>query len=167
MPISETQVGELFRTCNRRLYGLARRRVGREDAEDVVQDAYLRLLQLERNGELAHARGYLFRVAANVSVDWIRKRRTRSAYLVDNVEFEDIRVGGSAHAAISADVITMHSVQLCLSKLPRCCREAFLLNRLYGLSYPEIAERLGVSLRTVNRNVTRAVDHLHAAFELE
>ena len=51
-----------------------------------------------------------------------------------------------------------------LSKLPPLCRDAFLLNRVEGLTHAEIAGRLGVSVRTIDRFMVRAWDHLRRHF---
>jgi RNA polymerase sigma-70 factor (ECF subfamily) len=148
------------------LHGIARRQVGWEDAEDVVQEAYLRLLELENSGRIADVRGYLYRVATNVAIELMRKRKTRSACLVENVEFEAVAAGGaSPFATAIEEAILVRHVQASLERLPRGCCETFLLSRLYGLTFPEIAERLGISLRTVNRHISRTIDHLQSALE--
>ena len=59
------------------LHGFARRRVGRQEAEDVVQDTYLHLLQRGAAATLEHPRAYLFRIAANLAVDLARKTKIR------------------------------------------------------------------------------------------
>jgi RNA polymerase sigma-70 factor (ECF subfamily) len=51
----------------------------------------------------------------------------------------------------------LNSVAAALQELPAQCREAFLLNRLEGLTHSEIAERLGVSTKTVQRHIERAL----------
>ena len=164
MDLPREAIDALFRDHNRTLNGLARRRVGRDDAEDVIQDAYLRLLELKDAERLADARGYLFRIASNMAIDWRRRQKSRSAYMLENGEREELAASEPAYAASVEGAIMVCKVQISLSQLPRCCRDAFLLSRLYGMSYPEIAERLNVSLRTVNRNVSRAVYHLDLAF---
>ena len=138
---------------------------GLEDAEDVVQDAYLRLLELENAARIADARGYLYRIAGNVALDLLRKRKTRSACLVDDVEFEAVSGAETPFATAVEEAILVRSLQASLAQLPSGCCETFLLSRLYGLTFPEIAERLGISLRTVNRHISRTVDHLQTALD--
>ncbi|MBY6242292.1 RNA polymerase sigma factor [Methylosinus sp. Sm6] len=165
MRFSSDAVDRLYRRHNRALQGLARRHVGREDAEDVVQEAYLRLLELENAGRIADARGYLYRIAGNVALDLLRKRKTRSACLVEDVEFEAVSGGETPFATAVEEAILVRSLQASLAQLPPGCCETFLLSRLYGLTFPEIARRLGISLRTVNRHISRTVDHLQAALD--
>jgi RNA polymerase sigma-70 factor (ECF subfamily) len=167
MSLAMNAVDELFRRHNRALNGLARRRVGWEDAEDVVQDAYLRLLELENAGRINDARGYLYRIAANLAIDLLRKRKTRATCLVEDAELERAAGGDPVLGASGEEAILLRHVQARLAQLPPACRETFLLSRLYGMTFPEIAERLGISLRTVNRHISRTIDHLQSAFDAE
>jgi RNA polymerase sigma-70 factor (ECF subfamily) len=165
MRFSKSAVDQLYRSHNHALRGLARRQVGREDAEDVVQEAYLRLLELENAGRVADARGYLYRIAANVAMDLLRKRKTRSSCVVENVEFEAVAAATSSFATTIEEAILARRIQSSLACLPRDCRETFILSRLYGMTIPEIAGRLGISSRTVNRHINRAMDRLQSAFD--
>lgn len=166
MRLSSKAADRLFRQHNQALYRLARRRVGLVDAEDLVQDTYLKLFEMEDPEQIVDTKGYLFRVTSNAAIDCLRKRRARSAILVDTVEFDEIGARASTPATASSDAIMLRRVQRRLSELPRNCRDAFLLSRLYGLTYPEIAQQLGISLRTVNRNICVAVDRLRLVIEL-
>lgn len=158
--VSGRAVDHLFRHYGRALNSLVRRRVGGEDCEDIIQESYLRLLELENSEEIVDLRGYLFRIASNMAIDWSRRRRIRMAYLVEGAEFDEATCEDFACMRAVENTIILQRVLLCLAQLPEPCREMFLLSRLYGMSYLEIAERLGVSLRTVNRNIGRVADHL-------
>jgi RNA polymerase sigma-70 factor (ECF subfamily) len=57
-------------------------------------------------------------------------------------------------------------VQAALMQLPRCCRQIFFMSRILGFSHSEIAQEIGISLRTVNRNLVRAFEHFDRAFEI-
>lgn len=160
MSPSEKLIVDLFRSHNRELNGFARRRVGPQEAEDIVQEAYLHLLQEDRLASLQYPRAYLFRVASNLAVDLKRKTRIRSQYVVEDVEAEGSATRGTNSQSGVEGVMEVIRLQVCLGRLPPLCRAIFLLNRLDGLSYPEIAARLGVSVRTVNRNMTKASDYL-------
>jgi RNA polymerase sigma-70 factor (ECF subfamily) len=58
----------------------------------------------------------------------------------------------------------IEGLQAALAELPPLCRAAFLLNRIDGLTYEEIAERLGLSVRTIDRYMVRAWNHLRGQF---
>lgn len=150
-----TQVFERFRTpLTRYLKSLLARR---EDAEDVAQETYVRLLGaggLERSD--IRVRAYMFKVATNLAYDRFRERRVRK-------HESDAALEQVPDAAPSIErIVTMEQslaiVKRTLIDLPPRCREVFLLRVTAEQSYEEIAERLGVSKRTVEREMQHALD---------
>jgi len=125
----------------------------RHEAEDVVQEAYVRMLgaaALERVE--SRARAYLFKVATNLAYDRFRARR----------ESGHVDVEAPAPDA-GPDVIVdfaqgLAIVEQTLLKLKPRCRQVFLLRASEQLEYEEIAARLGVSKRTVEREMQHALD---------
>jgi DNA-directed RNA polymerase specialized sigma24 family protein len=75
-------VAGLYQAYAGELHGFVRRRAGRQEAEDIVQDTYLHLLQRGTAATLEHPRPYLYQIAANLAVDFTRKAKVRSRYLV-------------------------------------------------------------------------------------
>lgn len=167
MSAANAALAGLYQAHASELHGFARRRVGRQEAEDVVQDAYLHLLQRGTAATLDQPRAYLFRIAANLAVDFARKAKIRLRYTGEGFELEDtaaVSANPEAAAGASMELARLHAS---LSKLPPLCRNAFLLNRVEGLTHAEIAGRLGVSVRTVDRFMVRAWDHLRGHFGSE
>jgi RNA polymerase sigma-70 factor (ECF subfamily) len=80
MSAANTALAGLYEAHAGELHGFARRRAGRQEAEDVVQDAYLHLLQRGTAATLEHPRAYLFCIAANLAVDLARKTKIRLRY---------------------------------------------------------------------------------------
>src|ERR1700730_15554026 len=76
MSPGDAALADLYQGHATELNGFARRRVGRQEAEDVVQDTYLHLLQRGTAATLEPPRAYLFRIAANLR--WISRERPRS-----------------------------------------------------------------------------------------
>jgi RNA polymerase sigma factor (sigma-70 family) len=142
------------------LHGFARRRVGRQDAEDVVQEAYLHLLETGASATLEQPRAYLFRIAANLAVDAARKIKTRSRYADDEalfLGFVEARVCPESEAIRALEMRRFHAS---LAELPPRCRDAFVLNQIEGRTRAEIATQLGLSVRTVDRHILRAFAHV-------
>ena len=155
----------LYQAHAHELRGFARRRVGRQEAEDIVQDAYLHLLQRGAVGALEHPRAYLFRIASNLAVDAVRKTRTRSRFAEDEIEFLSFAANEVSPEAAAEDASEMRQFNVCLAELPPLCRQAFILNRIDGLTYVAIAKRLGISIRTVDRHMGKALTHLRRRFQ--
>jgi RNA polymerase sigma factor (sigma-70 family) len=164
MYAANTALAGLYETYARELHGFARRRVGRQEAEDVVQDTYLHLFQRGTAATLEHPRPYLYRIAANLAVDFARKAKVRLRYASEETGFACIAEGPPGPEAAAASTLELHRVQAALAALSHVCREAFLLNRVEGLSHAEIAQKFGVSVRSIDRHMAKASAHLRGQF---
>jgi len=78
MSAARAALAGLYQAHAHELHEFARHRAGRQEAEDVVQNAYLHLLQRGTAATLEYPRAYLFRIAANLAVDLARKTNTKS-----------------------------------------------------------------------------------------
>lgn len=142
------------RSLLRYLRGLVPRR---EDAEDIAQETYVRLVRagtLEQS-EL-HVRASMFRAATNLAYDRFRQRRTRGPH--DDASLAQLQDEKPPAERIVALEQAVAIVERTLLALPWRCKQVFLLRTAHDWSYEEIAERLGVSKRTVERE-------MHAALE--
>lgn len=160
MSAPDAIVEHLYQTHSRELHGFARRRVGRQEAEDVVQDAYLHLLQKGGAATLEHPRAYLFRIAANLAIDSLRKTKTRLRYVDGETELSPFATASAAPEATAERAIEFRRFEASLAELPPRCSEVFLLTLIDGLTHAEVARRLGMSVRTVDRHIVKALDHV-------
>lgn len=132
----------------------------RAEAEDLVQEVYVRLLKRGDIAALQDLRGYLFETAANVLKD--RARKHLSHHSRDHVAFDPAAHGREDFP--SDDVLIGEETLTCaaraLLELPERTRAVFVLRRLEGLGYQEIAHRLGISLSLVEKLMVRAVAYL-------
>jgi RNA polymerase sigma factor (sigma-70 family) len=163
MYAAKTAIAGLYEAYAPELHGFARRRVGRQEAEDIVQETYLHMLQRGTAATLEHPRPYLYRIAANLAVDFARKTKVRLRHLSEETELFCIAPGPAGLDAAGGAALHLRRLKVTLAELPHVSREAFLLNRVEGLSRAEIAQKFGVSVRTIDRNVARALAHLRAA----
>jgi len=142
---AEERVLTLYREHGRRLYGYALGLLGnRADAEDVVQDAFLRLGQhLAKKGDEANLRGWLYRVATNLCRDRQRGRMRHAGAAPDSA--------GPTPTALSAIAI-----ERVLTRLKPRDRELVLL-RGEGLSYAEIAVSTATNPSSIGTLLARAL----------
>ena len=154
----------LYQAHASELHGFARRRAGRQEAEDVVQDTYLHLLQRGNAATLEHPRPYLYRIAANLAVDLARKAKIRLRYGGEGCAFACSAEAPPSPEAAAAGAMELRRLHAALRELPPRCRDAFLLNRIEDLTHAEIAARLGVSERTIDRHMVTAWEHLRLHF---
>jgi RNA polymerase sigma-70 factor (ECF subfamily) len=148
-------VKQLFREHNQALVKFLRTRLpSQQDAMDVAQECYVRLLQLDRPGAVGFLRGYLFRVAANLAVDRMRRLDVRAR---EGIELFDEFSEGSL---VDRQAITdqeVRSVAEALKRLPPRAREAFVLHMVEGYGTAEIAARMKVRDRQVRRYIAQAL----------
>jgi RNA polymerase sigma factor (sigma-70 family) len=138
-----------------------KRRIGdRFEAADLMQEVFVRLIRRGNMAALQDIRGYIFETASSVLTDRARKRRSRHT---DDHESFDPTVHGvegfpSDRVLIGEE--TLSRASRALLELPERARTIFVLRRLEGLRYQDIAQRLGISLSLVEKQMARAVAYL-------
>jgi RNA polymerase sigma-70 factor (ECF subfamily) len=138
-------------------YNLARWLVRNgDDAEDVVQEAYLRALQYSSGFRGGDARAWLLTIVRNTSFQWLRKARTYEPA----TEFDENIHSGDGETSNPEEQLLRnadgHLVAQALGQLPVRFREMLVLRELEGLSYREIADVVGVPIGTVMSTLSRA-----------
>jgi RNA polymerase sigma factor (sigma-70 family) len=127
------------------------------DVEDVLQETWARVLgKLDHGRDESSLRAFVFRVATNVAFDRMRRRKTRGAECgVDEAEC----AAGSPLPEELVDLDRqMGQLQEALAQMSARCRTVFLLRAREQLAYDDIAERLGLGKRTVERAMREALD---------
>lgn len=146
-------------------YNLARWLVRNgEDAEDVVQEAYLRAFKYSVGFRGGNARAWLLTIVRNTSYWWLR--RTRSCEPV--VQFDEERHSNGSEMSNPEELLLRKAdgqlLEKALNELPVQFREILVLRELEGLAYKEIAEVMGMPMGTVMSTLSRARHRLrHAA----
>lgn len=165
----QTERGELAREAGpvrRWLIGYFRRRVRNDaDIEDMVQDVFVRIAGRDSHGPVEHLGGYVMKTAWSVLADRGRRRATHMAAF--HVPFDS-----DQHADEDLDperVLSgreeLNAATAALLSLPERTRTAFVLRRLEGQSYRDIAAHLGISVSAVEKHVLRAIAHVSAEME--
>lgn len=128
------------------------------NANDLAQDTFLRVLRRPSTlDEVREPRAWLTTVAQGLVVDHVRRRQLERAYIDAIACLPEPEVPGPEARLLILD--TLARIDALLDGLPAKVRSAFLLSRLEGLSYPEIAGRLGVSLSSVEKYMASALRH--------
>jgi RNA polymerase sigma-70 factor (ECF subfamily) len=150
-------VGRLFDEHNASLMRFLRARLrSNDEAREVAQEAYVRILQLDRPDAISYFRAFLFKTAGNLAIDRLRKdarERDRSLFPM----FED---HGPSAEQTQARRETIRLVEKSLAELPAKCRKAFLLSKIYGFSTREIASQMHLTPRMIRNYLVRATVHI-------
>jgi RNA polymerase sigma-70 factor (ECF subfamily) len=162
LPSREVVLSRLFNEHNRELIGfLCTRLKSEQDAREVAQEAYARLLRLDQPGAVSMLRAYLFKVAANLAIDRLRHRRTTSAAHLQLEHTPHSIEDVSAEQAAARNQEAQLALEY-LRELPERCRRAFLLYRVYELDLQDVARQMGVTDRMVRYYVMQAMSHVQA-----
>lgn len=133
---------------------VVRRGVAEQDADELVQEAYLKIERYEREQTARSREALLVTAAVNLSID--RRRRDARAPFADIGELHHIADAGPDPAEIIEQQRRLQHVKSGLETLPERTRRILLRRRLDGLSYAEIAADEGMSVAAVEKQVARA-----------
>ena len=134
---------------------LMRRGRTTHDAEDLVQEAWVRLARYEREVVVAEPEAFLMRAALNLSIDSYRARKTRGEeVLLDEVILIDSNPTAEAIVLARERVARLSQ---CLGRLNAKTRDIFLAHRIDEMTYREIAQRHQLSVSAVEKHVAKAV----------
>jgi RNA polymerase sigma-70 factor (ECF subfamily) len=130
-----------------------------EDAEEIVQETYIRLLKFEDLGQLdSEVRRFLFRIATNLARDRFRQRKARAYDAHVPFDMVDLEGHGEAPEEIVDWDTGMAVLKQALLDLPPRHRQVFLLHVTENMSYRTIAKHLGVSTKTVERDLAMVLE---------
>jgi RNA polymerase sigma-70 factor (family 1) len=131
-----------------------------DEAEDIVQEVFVKIW--ESRDKLADHKllnSYIFTIAYNNSIDLIRKRINNSKYLEHLKNSSVIYEIPSIIGDVEFNELSSQ-VEKLIASLPERQKEVYLLHREKGLTYPEIAELMGISKNTVENHMAKALKYL-------
>jgi len=141
---------------------LARRTGSRDIARDCAQDTWLRLAGARPATEPANHRAYVFRVAANIAMDWHRRCAREQTVLGEYAAGLGEQNGAPDTLEIAALRQTLRRLEATIAALPPRSVEVFVLHKLDGLSYAQTAASLGISVSAVEKHMMRVLLACHA-----
>jgi len=128
-----------------------------QDIEDVAQETYLRAYVAEQQKEIEQPKAYLFRIAKNLA---LTKLTRKSEKITDYIEECGASVVIECGAAADSEAEAQESLGLycdAVAALPEKCRQVFLLRKVHGLAHKEIAERMSLSVSSVEKYLLRGI----------
>jgi RNA polymerase sigma-70 factor (ECF subfamily) len=162
-PSTEEDRGEMiarvFREHNASLLRFLQARLSSaQDAREIAQEAYVRLLQLDSPGAIGFLRAYLFKTAANLATDRLRHRRVAQL----SVDREFFNLDPPTPMDMLAAQQDLEVLSAAMDELSPKCREVFMLRRLGNLRTDEIARRTHIGPRMVRIYIAQALAHCQA-----
>ncbi len=156
LPMSDSsvspQVQSLYSDHRGWLFGWLRRKTGcSEQAADLVQDTFVRVMTARDTSSLREPRAYLTTVAKGLMINWFQRQALERAYLDALAALPEPLAPSPEQRLLILE--SLHEIDAMLNSLPARVRRVFLLSQIEGLKYDEIARRLDVSLATVKRDM--------------
>jgi len=158
-PVYETlSVQETIRRYHDSLVRFLRQRLRvKEDAVDIAQEAYIRMMQYEGSTKIHSPASMLFRIAINIANDLGRAdavRRVSEQVPIDGLELASSQPSADRQIAASQDLQILYQA---IEHLPPKCRQVFLLSRAQRMTYPQIAAHCGISVKMVEKHIGHAL----------
>jgi RNA polymerase sigma factor (sigma-70 family) len=156
-PIADSSVPELYNRNKDRLMHYLRRRLRSEaDVHDLAQEAFLRLIRVERRLIIRNPQAYLFRIASNL----VHELYASHDIEVDNaVDVDTVDTSASSTEDIAERAFQCREIERVVMELSPKCRAVFLMHSKLGLTQQEIAEELKLSRSMVQKYQAKALLH--------
>jgi RNA polymerase sigma factor (sigma-70 family) len=127
------------------------------EVDDVIQETYYKVLQMDSMDHVREPRGFLVRISKNIVIDRMRRDAIVSIEAVANLEVLEI-----ADTAPSPERVALARAELrwvigLIANLPDRCKQVFRARRIYGLSQSETAETLGITEGIVEKETMRGM----------
>lgn len=159
MPNNNDNVSRIFMSLRSTLARAVSHIVPPKEVEDIVQETYVRVCQVERRDAIIHPRSFMLKTARNLALDHIKRAETRLADSIDdapehewmpNAQYDD------TYDRVAANQEFGHFCEA-VRGLPLQCRKAFVLKKVYGYSQKEIAASLKISESTVEKHIASGI----------
>lgn len=128
-----------------------------QDIEDIAQEAYIRAFKVEKNSEVEHPKTLLFTIAKNIALNELRRKSRR---VTDYIEESQSPPDEAQGASTEEEVVALERLeQYCaaVDDLPEQCRRVYLMRKVHGLAHKDIAQRLNITVRTVERHLAKGM----------
>jgi len=157
-PVESTDVAPLCAAHYRPLHANARHTLPhRSDADDVVQETWLRVVKSAARALLDNGRAHLYRVARNLIVDRYRLIQRRRKPALEHAPLHAIATPAPLPGHHVPDTVQLRHLDAIIATLPPRSREVFLLARVEQRSLTDISAHLGISQQTAHGHLLRAL----------
>jgi len=141
-------------------------------SQDIVQDVFVKVWEKRLEIETINLEAFLFKLVRNRCIDYIKYLKVvnnRMQQIQLSSKYEELYridfIGDEPYVLIEQEL--KQKIEKTIESLPERCREVFILSRMNGLKNKEIAEKLGINIKNVERHLTRALQTFRTNFSEE
>lgn len=166
-------LGHLFTVYFPRLNDFAKN-VVKDDgiSQDIVQEVFVKVWEKRADIECINIEAFLFRLVRNRCIDYIKHLKVVNNQMLEiqiSSKYEELYridfIGDEPYMLIEQELKT--KIEATIHNLPERCREVFILSRMDGLKNKEIAEKLNINIKNVERHLNRALQSFRENFSQE
>jgi len=163
---TDHKISAIYNKYNQALQGFIERRLrSKEDAEDVAQEVYMRLIQHQKIDDYEPSFSLLRKIASNLMADRFRRQRVRHSNAHVPLDNYDIMSPDANPEQIVRTKEGLEIYKNVLNSLNKKTKQAFVLNRYKGLTYEQIAVEMQISIGMVRKHMSQALRQLRDGFE--
>lgn len=162
---TSSQIAGIFLGYKKALTKMLATFVQPNDIEDIIQDTWVRVAQAELKQEIDYPKSFMYQTAKHLAIDHLNRAENRLSSSVDHESLEaavDLSIDSTFTEVESSEKFEYFCQAL--RTLPRVCRKAFILKKVYGFSQKEIAVYMNISESAVEKHVAkgllRSADHM-------
>lgn len=147
---------KVYLASRRGIYRAVSRIVPPHEIEDIVQETYVRICQIEDKSQISSPKSFMFTIARNLAFDYHKQADVRHVDHVEDTELLDQLLSDNCRDEVYDQVLSGNEFgHFCeaVRQLPLQCRKVFVLKKVYGYSQREIAESLHISESTVEKHI--------------
>lgn len=136
---------------------IARYLSSHHDIEDVAQESFLRAFRAGMDYDIHQPKSFLFRIAKNVAISQLRMK---SRQITDSIEDQSDADLLSGEWTLEDDMIARERLGVycdAVAALPPQCRRVYILRKVHGMAHKEIAERMGIGKKTVEKHLYKGI----------
>ena len=142
-----------------------------QDIEDVVQEAFVKVCEAQQQREIQHPKSYMYQTVRNLALRQLDKSDYKLTDTVGDIVPDSVLLETPTMEEQFESRQKFELFCRAVRQLPNKCQQVYILRRVYGFSHKEIAERLNISLKTVEAHLSKAIvrctDYMDAEEALE
>lgn len=129
----------------------------RHDVEDVVQEAFVKAIEANNKSHVKHPKPYMYQTVKNLALNEIKKKSGNDVQSLGDFDLDIVLQ--TSHSLEEQFESRQRFELFCKAarSLPVKCRRVYVLRKVYGFSQKEIANKLGISIKTVEAHLTKAI----------
>ena len=134
-----------------------------QDIDDVVQDIFVRAYEAEQTRIIRSPRSYLFKIAKHMALNESKRRSHQlMVYMGDMADLDVIDSKAYGEEALALEQ-RLAAINRLIADLPPQCQRVLVLRKIYGYSHKEVADRLNISVKTVEKHLTKGLQRCQEA----